>query len=49
MDQKGKSKRTQAERSAATQAKILEAAQNLIAERGLAHTSTQDICEFSFV
>ncbi|MDA8541010.1 TetR/AcrR family transcriptional regulator, partial [Planktomarina temperata] len=43
MDQKGKSKRTQAERSAATQAKILEAAQNLIAERGLAHTSTQDI------
>ena len=43
MDQKGKSKRTQAERSAATQAKILEAAQNLIAERGLAHTSTLDI------
>ena len=43
MDQKVKSRRTQAERSAATQAKILEAAQNLIAEQGLAHTSTQDI------
>jgi len=43
MDQKVKSRRTQAERSAATQAKILEAAQNLIARQGLAHTSTQDI------
>ena len=43
MDQKVKSRRTQAERSAATQAKILEAAQNLIATQGLAHTSTQDI------
>ena len=43
MDQKLKSRRTQAERSAATQAKILEAAKNLIAKQGLAHTSTQDI------
>jgi len=43
MDQKVKSRRTQAERSAATQAKILEAAKNLIAKQGLAHTSTQDI------
>ena len=43
MDPKLTPRRTQAERSAATQTKILEAAQYLIAERGLAHTSTQDI------
>ncbi len=46
MDNTTKPRRTQAERSATTQAKILCAAQKLIAERGLAHTSTQDIaCE----
>jgi AcrR family transcriptional regulator len=43
MDQTTKPRRTQAERSASTQAKILIAAQTLIVERGLAHTSTQDI------
>ena len=43
MDQSTKSRRTQAERSASTQAKVMEAARRLIAERGLAHTSTQDI------
>ena len=43
MNQTTKPRRTQAERSAATKAKILDAAQSLIARRGLAHTSTQDI------
>lgn len=43
MAQTTKPRRTQAERSASTKAKILNAAQTLIAKRGLAHTSTQDI------
>ncbi|MCF6432975.1 TetR/AcrR family transcriptional regulator [Leisingera sp. MMG026] len=43
MTASSKPRRTQAERSAATQARILEAAQFLIVDRGLAHTSTQDI------
>ncbi|MDW3181360.1 TetR/AcrR family transcriptional regulator [Roseobacter sp.] len=45
MNQTTKPRRTQAERSAATKAKILDAAQSLITKRGLAHTSTQDIAE----
>lgn len=49
MDQSVKPRRTQAERSAATQAKILEAAEFLIAERGLAHISTQDIAHHANV
>ena len=43
MDQNAKPRRTQAERSAATQDKILHAAVLLIAKHGLSHTSTQDI------
>ncbi len=49
MDQSVKPRRTQAERSAATQAKILEAAEFLIADRGLAHISTQDIAHHANV
>ncbi|MTJ04543.1 MAG: TetR/AcrR family transcriptional regulator [Sediminimonas qiaohouensis] len=49
MEGKEKPRRTQAERSAATQTKILEAAQYLIAKRGLAHTSTQDIAKHARV
>jgi len=45
MDQSAKPRRTQAERSAATQDKILHAALSLIAEYGLSHTSTQDIAK----
>lgn len=49
MDQNAKPRRTQAERSAATQDKILHAALALVAERGLAHTSTQDIARHANV
>ncbi|WP_281930226.1 TetR/AcrR family transcriptional regulator [Roseibium album] len=45
MDKSVKTRRTQAERSAATQAKIVKAAQHLIVKRGLAHTTTHDIAE----
>lgn len=49
MDQKVKPRRSQPQRSATTQAKILEAARHLFAERGLAHTSTQDIARHTQV
>ena len=49
MDQSTKPRRTQAERSAATQDKILHATIALIAERGLSHTSTQDIAKHADV
>ncbi|MEP2783575.1 MAG: TetR/AcrR family transcriptional regulator [Pseudoruegeria sp.] len=49
MDQQVKPKRTQAERSAVTQHKILHASLTLIAERGLAHISTQDIARHADV
>lgn len=43
MEEPTKPRRTQEQRSAATQARILKAAFALISEKGLAHTSTHDI------
>ena len=49
MQEQSLKRRTQAERSAATKAKLLEATTHMIASRGLAHTSTQDIASYAQV